>query len=278
MPMRIWHQGLVVFEDLPDYRAAAERHLKAAVRPDTEVVMHGILPGTYSTDYPINELQYRPLALLHRSQPLAAAVAAEQQGFDAFVMSYLSGVMLPEIRAAVDIPVCNYLEAAAHFATLYGYRFGITRFAPQLGGEIGEFLDSIGLGACFAGTVASGYSYREIFGGFATPQKVIERFQDTVRAFAKETGADVIIPGEMPQCVFLTANGVHRVDDIPVIDGIGVTYKLAEVMVDLRRQFGLTRSRHGQKNWQPPRARLLEAVRFYGLDRMWSAVGAMPPE
>jgi allantoin racemase len=277
MAMRIWHQGLVIFDDLPEYRAAAEKHLRAAVRPDTEVVMHGILPGTYSTDYPINELQYRPLAFLHRSQSLAAAVAAEQDGFDAFVMSYLSGVMLPEIRAAVDIPVCNYLEAAAHFATLYGYRFGIARFAPQLGGEIKEFLDSIGLGASFAGTVASGYSHKEIFGGFAaSPAKVIERFSETVRDFAKETGADVIIPGEMPQCVFLTTNGVHRVDDIPVIDGIGVTYKLAEVMVDLRRQFGLSRSRHGQKNWRPPRERLLEAVRFYGLGKMWSAVGAMP--
>ena len=62
--------------------------------------------------------------MMHRAQPMAAAYAAERQGFDAFVMSYLSGVMLPEIRALVDIPVVNYLEAAAHFATMYGYRFG----------------------------------------------------------------------------------------------------------------------------------------------------------
>ena len=158
MAMRIWHQGLVIFDDLPEYRAAAEKHLKAVVRPDTEVVMHGILRGTYATDYPIDELQFRPLALMHRAQPMAAAYAAERQGFDAFVMSYLSGVMLPEIRALVDIPVVNYLEAAAHFATMYGYRFGITRFAPQLGGEIHDFLDSIGLAKSFAGTVASGYN------------------------------------------------------------------------------------------------------------------------
>ncbi|MGG5808596.1 aspartate/glutamate racemase family protein [Falsiroseomonas sp. CW058] len=275
MAMRIWHQGLVIFDDLPDYRAATERHLKAAVRPDTEVVMHGILPGTYSTDYPIDELQYRPLALMHRAQPMAAAYAAERQGFDAFVMSYLSGAMLPEIRALVDIPVVNYLEAAAHVATMYGYRFGITRFAPQLGGEIQEFLDGIGLGKCFAGTVASGYSYKAIFGGFARPAEVIERFQETVRAFSRETGADVIIPGEMPQNIFLTTNGIHRVDEIPVIDGVGVTYRMAEMMVDLKRQFGLSRSRTGQKNWRPPPDRVAEVMRFYGMDRMWKAVGAL---
>lgn len=275
MAMRIWHQGLVIFDDLPEYRAATEKHLKSVVRPDTEVVMHGILRGTYSTDYPIDELQMRPLALMHRAQPMAAAYAAERQGFDAFVMSYLSGVMLPEIRALVDIPVVNYLEAAAHFATMYGYRFGITRFAPQLGGEIQEFLDSIGLGKCFAGTVASGYSYKAIFGGFAQPAEVIERFQETVRNFSRETGADVIIPGEMPQNIFLTTNGVHRVEDIPVIDGVGVTYKLAEVMVDLKRQFGLSRSRQGQKNWRPPPERVAEVMRFYGMDRMWKAVGAL---
>jgi Asp/Glu/hydantoin racemase len=278
MAMRIWHQGLVVFEDLPEYRAATERHLRAVVRPDTEVVMHGILRGTYSTDYPIDELQFRPLAMMHRSQPMAAAYAAERQGFDAFVMSYLSGVMLPEIRALVDIPVVNYLEAAAHFATMYGYRFGITRFAPQLGGEIKEFLDSIGLGNSFAGVVASGYSYKQIFGGFASPGEVIERFHETVRAFSKETGADVIIPGEMPQNIFLTSNGVHRVDEIPIIDGVGVTYKLAEVMVDLKRQFGLSRSRQGQKNWRPPPQRVAEVMRFYGMDKMWNAVGALEEE
>lgn len=275
MAMRIWHQGLVIFDDLPEYKAATERHLRSVVRPDTEVVMHGILRGTYSTDYPIDELQVRPLALMHRSQPLAAAYAAERQGYDAFVMSYLSGVMLPEIRATVDIPVANYLEAAAHFATMYGYRFGITRFAPQLGGEVKEFLDSIGLGQSFAGVVASGYSYKEIFGGFANPQKVIERFQETVRAFAKEAGADVIIPGEMPQNIYLTTNGIHRVDDIPVIDGVGVTYKLAEIMVDLKRQFGLSRSRHGQKNLRAPPERVAEVMRFYGMDKMWKAIGAL---
>ena len=59
------------------------------------------------------------------AQPMAAAYAAEREGYDAFVMSYLSGVMLPEIRALVDIPVANYLEAAAHMASMYGYRFGI---------------------------------------------------------------------------------------------------------------------------------------------------------
>jgi Asp/Glu/hydantoin racemase len=275
MAMRIWHQGLVIFDDLPEYRAATEKHLRAIVRPDTDVVMHGILPGTYSTEYPIDELQFRPLAMMHRAQPLAAAYAAERQGFDAFVMSYLSGVMLPEIRATVDIPVANYLEAAAHMATMYGYRFGITRFAPQLGGEIKEFLDSIGLGACFAGTVASGYSYKEIFGGFASPDAVINRFKETVRDFSKQTGADVIIPGEMPQNIFLTSNGVHRVDDIPVIDGVAATYRLAEMMVDMKRQFGLSRSRQGQKNWRPPPQRIAEVMEFYGTDKMWKAVGAL---
>ncbi|WP_439551235.1 aspartate/glutamate racemase family protein [Falsiroseomonas sp.] len=275
MAMKIWHQGLVIFEDLPEYAAATKKHLASVVRPDTEIVMHGILKGTYATDYPIDELQFRPLALMHRAQPMAAAYAAEQQGYDAFVMSYLSGVMLPEIRALVDIPVANYLEAAAHLATMYGYRFGITRFAPQLGNEIKDFLDSIGLGACFAGTVASGYSYKEIFGGFATPDAVISRFKETVRDFSKNTGCDVIIPGEMPQNVFLTTNGVHRVDDIPVIDGIAATYKLAEMMVDMKRQFGLTRSRHGQKNWRPPPARVADVMRFYGMDKAWKAIGAL---
>ena len=45
--MKIWHQSFTVLDDLPAYREAMERHIRKVVLPDTEVVLHGMRPGTY---------------------------------------------------------------------------------------------------------------------------------------------------------------------------------------------------------------------------------------
>ncbi len=51
--MRIWHQSLTVIEDLPAYADRIRQHIATIVRPDTEVVLHGLLPGTYPANYPV---------------------------------------------------------------------------------------------------------------------------------------------------------------------------------------------------------------------------------
>mgnify|MGYP003352760334 CR=1 FL=1 len=63
--------------------------------------------------------------------------------------------------------------------------------------------------------------------------------------------ADVIVPGEAPLCVLLAKNGINRVDDVPIVDALGATIKMAESMVDLRRSSGLAPS-----STSPPPARL----------------------
>jgi hypothetical protein len=37
-----------------------------------------------------------------------------------------------------------------------------------------------------------------VLGGYGNPAPVIEKFQEAARRVIKETGADVIIPGEVP--------------------------------------------------------------------------------
>ena len=45
---RIWHQGFIEMQTVPAYGLALERHLAAVRGPDTEVVVHGLRPGTYT--------------------------------------------------------------------------------------------------------------------------------------------------------------------------------------------------------------------------------------
>ena len=89
-------------------------------------------------------------------------------------------------------------------------------------------------------------------------------------AFAQKfgQGADVIVPGEMPLNLLLAANGISRVDDVPIVDGLAVTLKMAECLVDLRRSVGLKQSRHGWMSAAPQPGRVEELLAFYGVDRL----------
>src|SRR5690606_30154654 len=96
---------------------------------------------------------------------------------------------------------------------------------------------------------------------------LIDRFRRSARELIAQ-GADVIVPGEMPLNVLLAVNGVNRVDGVPVIDGLAVTIKMAEMLAELRQSTGLGATRHGFFGACPPRARVDEVLAFYGVDRL----------
>ncbi len=92
-------------------------------------------------------------------------------------------------------------------------------------------------GRC-AGIRQTGLKFDDVVAGFEQPGPVIDRFREAARGLIA-AGADVIIPGEIPMNVLLAGEGVHRVDDVPVIDCLGVTLKMTEMMVELKASTGL---------------------------------------
>jgi hypothetical protein len=60
-------------------------------------------------------------------------------------------------------------------------------------------------------------------------------------------------------------HGIHRVDDVPVVDALGATIKMAESMVDLRRSSGLAPARNGYFTGKPRRERVKELIEFCGM-------------
>jgi Asp/Glu/hydantoin racemase len=97
---------------------------------------------------------------------------------------------------------------------------------------------------------------------------VIEKFQEAARRVIKETGADVLIPGEVPLNLLMARNGITRIDDVPIIDGLATTMKMAELMVDLRKATGIKHSRQGWSNSAPGKERLDQVASFYGVDKL----------
>lgn len=82
MAIRIWHQSFTVLSDLPAYEEAM--HLARVQRPDTEVVFHGQLPGTYPADYPGDDIAY---SYLYGTDASGATIstAGQQEVGDVFV-------------------------------------------------------------------------------------------------------------------------------------------------------------------------------------------------
>jgi Asp/Glu/hydantoin racemase len=268
MAMRIWHQSFTVLQDLPAYAEAMKAHARKVCRPDTEIAWHGQLAGTYPSNYPGDDIAYGYLVGMHGHQWVAAARQAEREGFDAYAMCTLPNPMLREVRSLVDIPVVGLGEAVFHMATMYGQRFGVMLFIDRMVPLYREQVERYGLAARCAAIRASGLGFRDVLAGYSAPGPVIERFQDAARRMIRDDGADVIVPGEVPLSMLLAANGVTRVDDVPVMDTLAVSLKMAELMVDLARAIGIRHSRHGFFNSVPSTARVDEVQRFYGVDKL----------
>lgn len=265
--MKIWHQSFTVLEDLPAYRDAMAAHMKKVLRPDTQVEMHGQLPGTYPSNYPGTDLGFLSLGSLHSLQWVLRAVEAERNGFHAYAMATIPNPLIREIRTLVDIPVVGYGEASYHVASMLGRRFAVLVFIDRMAPLLEDHIAGHGLASRCIGVRPSGVTFQQVLAGYTTPGPVIERFQETAREMIR-AGADVIIPGEMPLNVLLAINGVNKVDGVPILDGLAVTMKMAEAFADLRKTIGFSQSRHGFYGERPKTERVDEVLAFYGLDKL----------
>jgi Asp/Glu/hydantoin racemase len=269
--MRIWHQSFTVLQDLPGYVAALKERIGAVVRPGTEVVLHGQIPGTYNSNYPGTDLAYGVLYWMHGLQWIAAAREAEAQGYDAMVLASIAGPMATEIRTIVDIPVVGYGEAAFNLAGLYGQRAGMLFFIKERLDFWPRQLAAWGLADRFAGIEHAGVSFQEVLEGHMDANKrdgIVARIVENGEKLVRETGADVIVPGEMPLNLLLSKAGVTQIAGASVIDGIATSFKFAEMLVDLKKLSGMGPSNRGFFHAAPDRPRFEQVLDFYGVKEL----------
>jgi Asp/Glu/hydantoin racemase len=267
MAIHIWHHSFTVLENLPAYAARLQEHFRHVARPDTEVVLHGMHPDTYRTNYPGVDIRYGYFQQLLGQQFVLGGIAAEEAGFDAYAIMSIPEPMLRETRSVVDIPVVGYGESAMLTARMLGERMGVLMFIEEMRPIIEQNAGRVGVASKFGGAKFVGFTFNDVLKAYEEPASLLEKFHDAARAMIRD-GIDVIIPGEAPLCALLMKHGINRIDGVPILDALGATIKMAEAMVDLRRSSGLAPARQGYFTAKPPRERVKELFDLYGISRL----------
>lgn len=270
--MKIWHQSMTVLEHLPAYQARIAAHARTVLRPDTALVLHGLAPDTYPSNYPGDDISYGSLFAMHSLQWMAYAWKAQKDGFDAFAMCTMADPMIREVRSIVDIPVVGCAEASFLAVPTLGRRFGMLLFIDRMQSFYEEKIRGYGLAERFVGAQPVGFKFQDVLEGFDQPAPLIDRVRRAARRLIA-AGADVIIPAEVPMNLLLASEGVHSVDGAAVMDSLGLTLKMTETAVDLRRSTGAGPARRDWAHAAPRPERVEQVLRYYGLSRFMDGGG-----
>lgn len=210
----------------------AEENLKARARPGTEVrveCLEDVFPLPYNTYH------YNLTKVVDGT--VERAIRGEAEGYDAILISCMLDPGLVQARGVVNIPVVGTLEATAHVASMMGNRFAVINADATVCAQMERLLSFYGLRdklACLRHIdIVSCDLYPE-----KTPTDVVfGRVKEQAEKAIRKDGAEVIIAGCTIIGSLLTQ---HHGDDpkgflsnVPVLDGILVGFKTAELMVDL---------------------------------------------
>ena len=246
MSIRICYQSYVDYENGATYWDNLRRHLAEICDAGTTVDVIGITPFD-SYAHPLVEMRCAREMVCH-------AIQAERDGYDAFIVGHFQDAGLYEARSAVDIPVLALGEASMLYSCQLGQQSGIVtinpRFIPWFHHQIGKY----GLRERVTGVHAMSFEPGQIMQGFDSTQnyQAVRRLFDEQARPLVARGVDVLIPGGGIPMLLFAREHRHTVDGAPVINGIPIVLKMAEMAVKLRRLTGLHVSRTSDFVQPPP--------------------------
>lgn len=226
MSYEIWFQGATDRVHMAPYIAKVEAHLKSILEPDFAASFHTTTPPA-TTTHAITE--FRIARNLIRN-----AVEAERQGYAAMAITHFQDAGLMEVKSVVDIPVLGLGETTLFHACTLGRKLGLVTINPVFIPWHEEQVIRYGLQQRVVGVRAVNATVKDFIDAFASTdsfQKLRPLWERECRALL-DAGADVIVPaGGLPMMLF----GGAEMDGAPVVNGITVIAKAAEMAIKLRK-------------------------------------------
>jgi allantoin racemase len=236
---RIWYQSFVDPVEQAAYVERLSTRLRALAAPGVEVDVYGMVPP---------DRHFHPLTEFRcAAAGIQAALRAEAEGYDAFVIGHFQEPGLAECRGAIGIPVIGLGEAAMLFGCSLGRRIGLVTIDPVFVPWHEEQIVRHGLERRVSGVAAIHADLPRFMRAFterAEYERVRADFAAQVRPLI-ERGADVLIPaGGLPMLLFAHEQP-FAIDGALVLEGIAAVLKTAEMAVAMHRITGAAASRRG---------------------------------
>src|SRR5580692_7181521 len=255
---RIWAQGATDQVGHRNYLAALLPHMEACTDPDFVLEFKTMTPSI-TTVHALSEFRFS-------RQVIRGAIEAEREGYDVFFMNHFQDVGLYDARATVNIPVVGLGEATLLHACTMGRKLGLLAINPAFIPTHTEQVHRYGLQQRIAGIRAINANISDYMEAFASPAKKLE-LQEIFEREARrliDAGADVIVPtGGLPMMLFGNESEVN-IDGAPIVNGVTVVIKAAEMAVKLKRLGLPIISRHPQSGFALPSPQALEEFLSHG--------------
>ncbi|GAA0683927.1 aspartate/glutamate racemase family protein [Kitasatospora atroaurantiaca] len=234
---RIWYQSFTdPGVDAPYFGRLTSR-IEGLADPGFEVVVHGMTPG--------DRHLHRLSELRCSMQAVRNAIAAQEEGYDAFVIGHFQEPGLAEARAAVDIPVIGLGESTMLHACTLGRKIALVTISPVFVPYHEEQIVRHGLQQRVIAVRAVDAEVADFNRAFTEPElyrRMKEEFSQQLRPLL-ELGVDVVIPaGGYPMLLFAGERS-FGLGGAVVLDGLPVAVMAAETAVRLRRLNGTGASR-----------------------------------
>ncbi|MFC1981653.1 aspartate/glutamate racemase family protein, partial [Chloroflexota bacterium] len=203
---------------------------------------------------------------LHIAQVIEKALKAEREGYDAFV---LGGTLDPGaiyLREILDIPVAFIAETSFHVACLLAPKFSLIAATETVLRGQTRLVENYGLGQRFVPGAHLGVqsSLALVEEMRKNPSGVIRMVNETASK-PIEQGAGALVPGFGGLMSFLSEHSITEIDGVPVVDGVSVVIKMAEMLVDLKKM-GIKRGKKGLGIPPTSKGELIAARKLYGVE------------
>ncbi|HEX6155151.1 MAG TPA: aspartate/glutamate racemase family protein [Burkholderiales bacterium] len=245
--IKIWFQGATDRVHMAPYISKVEAHLKAILEPGVSYTFNTTSPPA-TTTHALTE--YRIGAAFVRG-----AVEAERQGFHAMAITHFQDAALAEVKSATQIPVLGLGETTLFHACTLGRKLGLVTINPAFSPWHEDQVIRYGLQQRVVGVRAVQATVKDFIDAFADKNAydlLYPKWERECRILL-DAGADVIVPaGGLPMMLFS-----GEFDGVPVLNGITLIAKSAELAVKLRK-LGMSKVSRRSNFASPPDKALRE--------------------
>lgn len=228
-----------------DYDELITSTLAPSLRPGTDVEVRHLKGAPRNIDY------YVPKHLVE-VEVLRSALAAEREGFDAFVIGCCYDPALTQARELVSIPVVGPLEAAASLSRPFGHRFSVLTDHRKAVPEIEDRIRVYGLEPNCRSVRAIDWFVDDMIGD---PEAVARDVHARAGEVLEADRSEVIVLG----CTIVAAcfeqtvlAGRADLADLAIVNPNLLAVKLAELLADMRAagQYRISRAGYYQQHSQ----------------------------